>query len=61
MGNTEVELADDQVDHRDVVARRAVAAGVALGGLDQGVGCSSKPFETRVSCQRTMVSRETRP
>jgi hypothetical protein len=32
---TGVELADDQVDHRDEVAVGAVPAGAAFGGLDQ--------------------------
>ena len=39
VGDVEVELADGEVDHRDVVACRAVAAGAAFGSLDEAVDC----------------------
>ena len=39
----DVELADGEVDHRDVVACRAVAAGAAFGGLDEAVEAFEQP------------------
>ena len=37
MGDVDLEFADVEVDHRDVVAGGAVAAGAASGGLDEAV------------------------
>src|SRR5512144_3349470 len=37
VGDRDVEFSGGEVDHRDVVARGAVAAGAAFGSLDEAV------------------------
>lgn len=43
VGDGDVEFADGEVDHGDVVAAGAVAAGAALGGLDERVESFEQP------------------